>query len=270
MPFESEAQRRFLWAKHPEIAERWAHEYPGQHDLPYHKKKKHKKAAHFLTHFLKPAAYQVATGMGASLPAMPALRPAASAAGPSMPQANALIPPGQPGSNQDVHTQAQQPAQGQAQGWQPSVAAQAAPAHDIPSMILRQAEALLNPQQPKQATHSQEQNMSPNSAQTSPTPGTVTAVDVLEKCAYLLKQAYPFRPFRPFRGYQPMPYGYGYPGMGYGYPGMGLGMPGMGQQPPTRERYRRPTFEEAEQRHKDDLDELAGYVDANNMTENDY
>lgn len=27
MPFQSEAQRRFLWAKHPEVAKRWAHEY---------------------------------------------------------------------------------------------------------------------------------------------------------------------------------------------------------------------------------------------------
>lgn len=25
MPFSSEAQRRFLWAKHPNIAEAWAH-----------------------------------------------------------------------------------------------------------------------------------------------------------------------------------------------------------------------------------------------------
>jgi hypothetical protein len=25
LPFKSEAQRRFLWAKHPEIAEAWAH-----------------------------------------------------------------------------------------------------------------------------------------------------------------------------------------------------------------------------------------------------
>jgi hypothetical protein len=25
MPFASEAQRRFLWAKHPDIAEAWAH-----------------------------------------------------------------------------------------------------------------------------------------------------------------------------------------------------------------------------------------------------
>lgn len=28
MPFKSEAQRRFLFAKHPTIAKRWAHEYP--------------------------------------------------------------------------------------------------------------------------------------------------------------------------------------------------------------------------------------------------
>lgn len=28
MPFKSEAQRRLLWAKHPEIAKKWAHEYP--------------------------------------------------------------------------------------------------------------------------------------------------------------------------------------------------------------------------------------------------
>ncbi len=39
VPFRSEAQRRFLWAKHPEIAKRWAHEYPGQHDLPRHSRK---------------------------------------------------------------------------------------------------------------------------------------------------------------------------------------------------------------------------------------
>lgn len=28
MPFRSEKQRRFLWAKHPEIAKEWAHKYP--------------------------------------------------------------------------------------------------------------------------------------------------------------------------------------------------------------------------------------------------
>ncbi len=39
MPFQSEAQRRYLWLKHPEIARRWAKESPGQQDLPQHKKK---------------------------------------------------------------------------------------------------------------------------------------------------------------------------------------------------------------------------------------
>lgn len=27
MPFKSEAQRRYLWIHHPEIAQRWASEY---------------------------------------------------------------------------------------------------------------------------------------------------------------------------------------------------------------------------------------------------
>ncbi|WP_353208318.1 DUF6321 domain-containing protein [Sphingorhabdus sp.] len=41
MPFKSEKQRRFLWSQHPDIAKRWADEYPGQKDLPQyaHKKK---------------------------------------------------------------------------------------------------------------------------------------------------------------------------------------------------------------------------------------
>lgn len=34
MPFRSEKQRRFLWAEHPEIAKRWAHEYPTKKKLP--------------------------------------------------------------------------------------------------------------------------------------------------------------------------------------------------------------------------------------------
>jgi hypothetical protein len=34
MPFKSEKQRRFLWSQHPDIAKRWAKEYPGQKDLP--------------------------------------------------------------------------------------------------------------------------------------------------------------------------------------------------------------------------------------------
>lgn len=39
MPFQSESQRRYLWAKHPEIAERWSHEGKNK-GLPRHKKRK--------------------------------------------------------------------------------------------------------------------------------------------------------------------------------------------------------------------------------------
>ena len=41
MPFQSEKQRRFLWAEHPEIAKRWAHEYPESNKgLPMYADKK--------------------------------------------------------------------------------------------------------------------------------------------------------------------------------------------------------------------------------------
>ena len=44
MPFESDAQRRFMYAKHPGIAKRWRKEYGPQRDLPERKKgKKGKK-----------------------------------------------------------------------------------------------------------------------------------------------------------------------------------------------------------------------------------
>lgn len=43
MPFQSEAQRRFMYAKHPEIAKRWSKEFPNQHDLPEHKLKKKRR-----------------------------------------------------------------------------------------------------------------------------------------------------------------------------------------------------------------------------------
>lgn len=47
MPFKSEKQRRFLWAAHPDIAKRWAHEYPESNKgLPmYARKKKTEKEA---------------------------------------------------------------------------------------------------------------------------------------------------------------------------------------------------------------------------------
>lgn len=36
MPFVSEAQRKFMWAKHPRIAKRWTKEYGVGKDLPEH------------------------------------------------------------------------------------------------------------------------------------------------------------------------------------------------------------------------------------------
>lgn len=37
MPFKSKAQRKFLFAKHPDIAKRWASEYgKGKENLPEH------------------------------------------------------------------------------------------------------------------------------------------------------------------------------------------------------------------------------------------
>ena len=41
MPFQSEAQRRFMWAKHPAIAKRWTEEEKSGH----YKKKKSKEYA---------------------------------------------------------------------------------------------------------------------------------------------------------------------------------------------------------------------------------
>ncbi len=38
MPFKSQAQRRFMYAKHPKIAKRWSKEYPDQKNLPEKKK----------------------------------------------------------------------------------------------------------------------------------------------------------------------------------------------------------------------------------------
>jgi hypothetical protein len=43
MPFQSEAQRKFLWANRPDIAKRWAREFPGKRKLPKHKRKTNRK-----------------------------------------------------------------------------------------------------------------------------------------------------------------------------------------------------------------------------------
>jgi len=37
MPFKSEAQRRYLFARHPKLAEKWAHKYGTPKNLPKHK-----------------------------------------------------------------------------------------------------------------------------------------------------------------------------------------------------------------------------------------
>lgn len=42
MPFQSEKQRRYLWAKHPDIARRWSKEYGS---TPRKKKKKRRRRA---------------------------------------------------------------------------------------------------------------------------------------------------------------------------------------------------------------------------------
>jgi hypothetical protein len=39
MPFKSEAQRRFMFARHPELAKKWAHKYGTPSDLPEHVRK---------------------------------------------------------------------------------------------------------------------------------------------------------------------------------------------------------------------------------------
>ena len=39
MPFKSSAQRKFMYANHPIIAERWSREFPNQGKLPKHVKK---------------------------------------------------------------------------------------------------------------------------------------------------------------------------------------------------------------------------------------
>lgn len=42
MPFQSEKQRRYMWANHPEIARKWAHKYgsrPKRKKVTYRKGK---------------------------------------------------------------------------------------------------------------------------------------------------------------------------------------------------------------------------------------
>lgn len=39
MPFSSQAQRRFMYLKHPKLAKKWAAETKNMSDLPEHKTK---------------------------------------------------------------------------------------------------------------------------------------------------------------------------------------------------------------------------------------
>lgn len=48
MPFKSKAQQRWMFANHPQMAERWAHDTPSIKSLPDHKKKKKKQKKAFL------------------------------------------------------------------------------------------------------------------------------------------------------------------------------------------------------------------------------
>ena len=45
MPFSSEAQRRFMWMHHPEIAQKWVDEGAASKGLPMHVKKQAKRTA---------------------------------------------------------------------------------------------------------------------------------------------------------------------------------------------------------------------------------
>jgi hypothetical protein len=46
MPFRSEAQRRFMYAQHPDIAKRWEDVYGTPKNLPFHKGDKNVKVKH--------------------------------------------------------------------------------------------------------------------------------------------------------------------------------------------------------------------------------
>lgn len=49
MPFKSQAQRRFMYARHPEIAKRWRKEYGAQKGLPERRDKRDRMVAKFIS-----------------------------------------------------------------------------------------------------------------------------------------------------------------------------------------------------------------------------
>ncbi len=63
MPFQSEAQRRFMYARHPRIAERWQKHTPKGKKLPEHKKESESRlGTPFTDGFLKFCLDQGLTG----------------------------------------------------------------------------------------------------------------------------------------------------------------------------------------------------------------
>jgi len=44
MPFQSKAQQRYMFARHPKIAKEWAEKTPNIKSLPEHKKKKWRRS----------------------------------------------------------------------------------------------------------------------------------------------------------------------------------------------------------------------------------
>ncbi len=53
MPFKSEAQRRFLWAKHPQLAQEWSDKYGTPRNLPEHVRNEKRTAKRNRKHWNK-------------------------------------------------------------------------------------------------------------------------------------------------------------------------------------------------------------------------
>jgi hypothetical protein len=83
MPFKSQAQRRFLFAQHPELAKKWANEYPNQNlnKLPQH-------AMGNYTHPVPPMEHSNVMNS-----------PALSSKMPKVPNPNSMMPHGQQTTN---------------------------------------------------------------------------------------------------------------------------------------------------------------------------
>lgn len=77
MPFQSEAQRRYMHMRHPEIAHRWEHEYPSKKrkkKLPYHVNKRYPGETSRDSWQRHQRQVQAGIMLGAAVPAVMALR----------------------------------------------------------------------------------------------------------------------------------------------------------------------------------------------------